>query len=88
MYRIVTFDTVMIPPRRDWVTAGTINIGGFEAVEVFTKGDLHEGDMLCFTRTDGARYYYRVYRMLTLGITENLLTKTYLTPIEAEDFHD
>lgn len=86
-FRVETFDTILIPPRRDWATAGTINIGGFEAVEVFAKDDLLEGDTLLFKRGDGSRYYYRVHRMMTLGITESLLKKTYLIPIEAEDFH-
>ena len=86
-YREETFDTVIIPPRRDWVTSGTRNIGGFEAVEVFANNDLLPDDKITFKRSDGALFHYRVLHEKTLGITEELLTKTYLTPIEGEDSH-
>ncbi|MCP4526687.1 MAG: hypothetical protein GY833_12355 [Aestuariibacter sp.] len=86
-YREETFETVIIPPRRDWVTAGTRNIGGFEAVEVFANNDLLPDDKITFKRSDGALFHYRVLHEKTLGITEELLTKTYLTPIEGEDSH-
>jgi hypothetical protein len=86
-YKDETFDTILIPPSRSWETNGHTNIGGFEVVEVFTNGDLIEGDRISFKRRDGKMFYYRVNHETTLGITENLLTRTQLIPIEVEAYH-
>ncbi|MDW7551294.1 hypothetical protein HUZ36_14065 [Pseudoalteromonas sp. McH1-7] len=87
-FEIKEFRAKIIPPSRGWVLEGTHALGSAKKVEVYAQADIKPGDKLTFERSDGKIFSYKVKQSLTLGVTQCLMNKLALLPIEAEELHD